>query len=291
MAATCCSDCASSASRCAWPRDTSAVAFTRSPTNSIPWCSSWSAASASAATAPMSRTFVSPDCIARAAASIPARSSETSSATSRADFPASAASARTSSATTAKPSPCSSARAASIAALSASRCVCRAIRAIVWANTPIRSDIPVSPALHGGDRATDLLDHAIEAPLEEAELVGLTCRRAHGEIASLRLPHHAPSMADPRDQRGRDALERHRHEDEHHRFEPCVPQAPDSLVQRVVEEARAEIGEGGCEDQEVSDGVALIERVGQHCEEEGRDQTAVPKPDDQDRYQDDIEQR
>src|SRR5439155_16581475 len=27
MAATCCSDCASSASRCAWPRDTSAVAF------------------------------------------------------------------------------------------------------------------------------------------------------------------------------------------------------------------------------------------------------------------------
>src|SRR2546427_1349369 len=68
MAATCCSDCASSASRCAWPRDTSAVAFTRSPTNSIPWCSSWSAASASAATSPMSRTFVSPDCIARAAA-------------------------------------------------------------------------------------------------------------------------------------------------------------------------------------------------------------------------------
>src|SRR2546430_564611 len=59
MAATCCSDCASSASRCAWPRETSAVAFTRSPTNSIPWCSSWSAASASAATAPMSRTFVS----------------------------------------------------------------------------------------------------------------------------------------------------------------------------------------------------------------------------------------
>src|SRR5207302_794338 len=43
-------------------------------------------------------------------------------------------------------------------------------------------------ALHGGDRATDLLDHAIEAPLEEAELVGLTCRRAHGQIAPLRLP-------------------------------------------------------------------------------------------------------
>src|SRR3989449_11611091 len=60
-------------------------------------------------------------------------------------------------------------------------------------------------ALHGGDRATDLLDHAIEAPFEEAELVGLTCRRAHGEIAPLRLPHHAASVADPRDQRRRDA--------------------------------------------------------------------------------------
>src|SRR5436190_3046046 len=58
-------------------------------------------------------------------------------------------------------------------------------------------------ALHGGDRATDLLDHAIEAPLEEAELVGLTCRRAHGEIAPLRFPHHAASVADPRDQRRR----------------------------------------------------------------------------------------
>src|SRR2546429_9306270 len=55
-------------------------------------------------------------------------------------------------------------------------------------------------ALHGGDRATDLLDHAIEAPLEEAELVGLTCRRAHGQIAPLRLPHHAAGVADPRDQ-------------------------------------------------------------------------------------------
>jgi len=46
---------------------------------------------------------------------------------------------RTSSATTANPSPCSYRAGASMAALSASRCVCRAIRAIVWANTPIRS--------------------------------------------------------------------------------------------------------------------------------------------------------
>ena len=93
----------------------------------------------------MSRTLASPDCIARAAASIPARRSLTSSATSRADFPASPASARTSSATTANPSPCSSARAASIAAFSARRWVCRAMRAIVWANTPIRSDIADNP--------------------------------------------------------------------------------------------------------------------------------------------------
>jgi len=149
----------------------------------------------------------------------------------------------------------------------------------------------VGLALHGGDRAADLLDHPIEAPLEEAELVGLTRRRAHGQVAPLGLAHHAAGVADPRDQRRRNPFERHRHEDEHHRLEPRVPQAAAGFVQQVVEEARAQIGERGCEDQEVADGVSLVERVGQHREEEGGDEAAVPKPDDQDRDQDDIEKR
>src|SRR2546423_927756 len=52
-------------------------------------------------------------------------------------------------------------------------------------------------ALHGGDRATDLLDHAIEAPLEEAELVGLTCRRAQGPRRPRRTSRGPPSRPAP----------------------------------------------------------------------------------------------
>src|SRR3989442_1525964 len=175
----------------------------------------------------MSRTFVSPDRIARAAASIPVRRSLTNSATSRADFPASAASVRTSSATTAKPSPCSSARAASMAALRANRCVCRAIRAMVCAKTPIRSDIPDNPAtvdavgfpLYRRDGGADLFEHAVEALLEEPELVGFRGGRANGEVPLLRFAHHAARAPNTLDERRGNPLERHRDNDEHARFE------------------------------------------------------------------------
>src|SRR5437016_5186623 len=145
----------------------------------------------------MSRTLASPDCIARAAASMPVRRSLTSSATSRADFPASAASARTSSATTAKPSPRSSARAASIAALIAEvsgeplRCLRQGFGGRVQLLRRRgqllgkRGDL-VRFALHRRNRRPDLFEHAVEALLEEAELVGLRGGRPHGEVALLR---------------------------------------------------------------------------------------------------------
>src|SRR3989449_479972 len=314
IAATCCNDCASSARRCAWLRDTSAVALTRSPISSIPWCSSCRAPSASAATAPMSRTFASPDCIARAAASIPARRSETSSATSRADRPASPASARTSSATTANPSPCSSARAASIAALSASRWVWRAMRAIVCANTPIRSDIPDRPATVAAvartspptprrgwpARAPPSRPRSAAAPSRPAvpriplapPRTGLAGRGAHGEEPLLRFSHHRARVANALNQGRRNLLQRHRDQREQSGFESgSGRQCRRAAVPRVVQLDGEEIGRRGHQDEEVADGAALVEGVGQHGDQEGRHEAPRPEPHHHHRHEQQVQQR
>src|SRR2546430_7382030 len=60
-------------------------------------------------------------------------------------------------------------------------------------------------------------------------------------IAPLRLPHHAASVADPRDQRRRDALERHRHEDERSEEHTSELQSQSNLVCRLLLEKKKKL--------------------------------------------------
>jgi hypothetical protein len=145
--------------------------------------------------------------------------------------------------------------------------------------------------LHRRDRGADLVQHPIEALLEEPELVGLGRRGADGQEALLRLPHHTARQADPLDQHRRDLLEGHCHDDEHHRLQSDLRELPGvRRIQGCVQVTGAEVGEGGDQDEELADALPLVEGIRQHRNEQHHDQCAVAVPDDQQRHQHDVEQ-
>src|SRR6266536_579254 len=149
-------------------------------------------------------------------------------------------------------------------------------------------------ALHRRDRRADFLEHAVEALLEEAELVGFGRRRAHREVPLLRFAHDAARMANPSNQRRGDAFQRHRDDDEHAGLEIGAGVEPRSArIQLAVRPGRDQIRDRRDEYEEVTDRLALIERVRQHGDKECRDHAAVAEPDDEhvDERDDRVEHR
>ena len=147
-------------------------------------------------------------------------------------------------------------------------------------------------ALDRRDRRADFLEHAIEALLEKAELVGFGGGGAHGEVTLLRFPHDTARAPDALNQRRRNPLQRHRDADEHPGFEVCDGVEPRPTgIQTAVRPAREQIGNRCDQYQEVADRLPLIEGIGQDGEEQRRDYAAVSEPDDDHIDERHVEQR
>ena len=146
--------------------------------------------------------------------------------------------------------------------------------------------------LHRRNRRADFFEHAVEALLEEPELVGLRGGGTNGEVSLLRFAHHAARAANALDESRGNALERHRDDDEHAGLEiRGRVETGAARIELAVRPAREQIRDRRDEHEEIADGLALIERVRQHGNEQRRDHAAVTEPDDEDVDEQDVEQR
>jgi hypothetical protein len=94
------------------------------------------------------------------------------------------------------------------------------------------------------------------------------------------------------DQRRGNSFERHRHDDEHARFEiRRRVETGAARIELAVRPAREQIRDRRDEHEKVADGLALVERVWQHGDKQCRDHSAVTEPHDEDVDEHDVEQR